>query len=241
MKPKLILVHGKARSGKGEVAKRLCEKYGYVEVGFADYLKELTVEVFGWDSNEIWVNRTPESRKFMQLLGEIGRMIDPDFWIKKLEERLKGKYKDRNVVISDLRYENEAVWGRHNSGQLWLVLRLGAENLIEANPDHVSEHDLEKWTDWDTISINNGTIEELYKQVDDIVDYEATIKEKKEEKVEVKSDNKKNDEIRALLLQDLMEIFVNSPMDGQTLNKIAMGLDAFGWKKGRTLPRRKWK
>ena len=131
MKPRLILVHGKARSGKGEVAKRLCEKYGYVEVGFADYLKELAVEVFGWSAEEIWTNRTPESRKFMQLLGEIGRMVDPDFWIKKLEERLKGKYKDKNIVISDLRYENEAVWGRHNNGQLWIIKRPDAEKMIE--------------------------------------------------------------------------------------------------------------
>lgn len=238
MKPKLILVHGKARSGKGEVAKRLCEKYGYVEVGFADYLKELAVEVFGWSMDEIWTNRTPESRKFMQLLGnEIGRAKNPNFWIVKLAERLKGKYKDKNVVVSDLRYENEAVWGRNSGGQLWLVKRSDAEKMIEANPEHISEHDLEKWTDWDTIFINDGTIEELYRQVDDIVDYETNHKEK----VEVKINNKKNDEVRALLLQDLTEIFADLPMDGQILNKIAMGLDAFGWKKGKTLPRRKWK
>lgn len=237
MKPKLILLHGKARSGKGEIAKRLCEKYGYVEVGFADYLKELAVEVFGWDSDEIWVNRTPESRKFMQLLGnEIGRAKNPNFWIKKLEERLKGKYKSKNVVVSDLRYENELIWGRNNSGQLWVVKRPGAEKMIEANPEHISEHDLDTWTDWDTIFINDGAIEDLYRKVDEIIEKDVVI----EEKTEVKSDNKGNDEIRALLLQDLIEIFVDSPMDGQTLNKIVTGLDKFGWRKGRALPRRKW-
>ena len=235
----LILLNGKARSGKGEVAKRLCEKYGYVEVGFADYLKELAVEVFGWDPDEIWINRTPESRKFMQLLGnEIGRAKNSDFWIKKLEERLKGKYKGKNIVVSDLRYGNEAEWGRNSGGQLWLVKRPSAEKMIEANPNHASEQDLEKQNLWDAIFMNDGTVEDLYRQVDEVMNYEKIIGEKKEE---VKSNKKKNVETRVLLLQDLIEIFVDSPMDGQTLNRIAIGLDAFGWRKVGTFPPRKWK
>ncbi|MCK4359196.1 MAG: hypothetical protein KAW92_10745 [Candidatus Cloacimonetes bacterium] len=234
----LILLHGKARSGKGEVAKRLCEKYGYVEVGFADYLKELAVEVFGWDPSEIWINRTPASRKFMQLLGnEIGRAKNFDFWIKKLEERLKGKYKGKNIVVSDLRYWNEAEWGKNSGGQLWYLWRSGAKKMIEGNPEHASEQDLENWKDWDYTIINDGTIEDLYREVDGIIEKDS-IEKKKEE---VKSNKKKNVETRALLLQDLIEIFVDSPMDGQTLNRIVTGLDAFGWKKVGTFPLRKWK
>lgn len=253
MKPKLILVHGKARSGKGEVAKRLCEKYGYVEVGFADYLKELAVEVFGWDPDEIWINRTPESRKFMQLLGnEIGRSKDPDFWIRKLEERLEGKYKGKNIVVSDLRYWNEAEWGRNSGGQLWLVERPNAANLIEANPEHASEQDLKKRKDWNYFIINDGTIEDLYKQVDETIDFEIRKTEgvcccpmstedlKKSPEVVSKSDNKKNVEARTLLLTDLIEIFTDSPIDGDLLNKIAWGLDSLGWRKVGTFPPRKW-
>lgn len=239
VKPKLILVHGKARSGKGEVAKRLCEKYGYVEVGFADCLKELAVEVFGWDPNEIWVNRTPESRKFMQLLGnEIGRAKNSNFWIKKLEERLEGKYKDKNIVISDLRYTNEAEWGKNSGGQLWYLWRPGAKDLIEGNPEHASEQDLKKWKDWDYTIINDGTVDDLYEKVDGIIDPNEDLKKGPE--VVSKSDNKKSVETRTLLLTDLIEIFTDSPIDGKLLNKIVSGLDSLGWRKVGTFPPRKW-
>ena len=55
------------------------------------------------------------------------------------------------------------------------------------------------------------------------------------------SENDTDTKNKALLLQDLIEIFADSPMDGQTLNKITTGLDAFGWKKVGTFPPRKWK
>jgi len=245
---KLILVHGKARSGKGEIAKRLCEKYGYVEVGFADYLKELAVEVFGWDSDEIWANRTPESRKFMQLLGnEIGRSKDPDFWIKKLEERLKGKYKDKNIVISDLRYSNEAVWGKNSGGQLWYLWRPEAKRLIEADPDHASEQDLKKWKDWDYTIINDGTVEDLYEKVDKIMRkaslaHVTDIEDQKKATCVVSGGGEKMKaaETKALLLRDIIDSLGSSLVDGKLLNKIVCGLDSFGWRKVGTFPPRKW-
>jgi len=228
MKPGLILIHGKARSGKGEVAKRLCEKYGYVELGFADYLKELAVTVFGWDPDVIYRNRTPESRRFMQLLGEIGRICDPDFWIKKLEAKLKGKYFGKNIVVSDLRYKNEADWGKNNSGQLWLVERPGAEHLIEANPEHESEHSLDEWKIWDHVIVNDTTLADLCRKVDEIVCGEKV-------KLTKKEIGNKN-----LLLQDIIEILSDSPIEGEIINRLADKLSTFGWTKI-SFPARKWK
>jgi len=232
MKPQLILLHGKARSGKGEVAKRLCEEYGYVEVGFANYLKELATNVFGWNHDEIYTNRTPESRKFMQLLGnEIGRAKDPNFWIRKLEERLNEPFfKGKNIVISDLRYQNEAEWGRSKGGQLWKVIRPDVEELIEANPDHASENDLKDWQSWDCIISNYKTLEDLYKEVDIAIS--------RYEKPEIV-----NNKTLALLLTDLIDIACENDrtVDGSTLKMLASGLEKLGWKKVGTFPYRRWR
>lgn len=235
MKPSLILLHGKARSGKGEVAKRLCEEYSYVEVGFADYLKELAIKIFGWNHDEIYTNRTPESRKFMQLLGnEIGRAKDPNFWIKKLEERLSEPFfKGKNIVISDTRYQNEAEWGRSRGGQLWKVIRPKVEELIEANPDHASENDLRDWKHWDCIISNHKTLEDLYKEVDVAIS--------RYEKPEIV-----NNKTLALLLTDLIDIVcecrrTDVHISGEHLKILAFGLEKLGWKKVGTFPLRRWR
>jgi len=233
MKPKLILLHGKARSGKGEVAKRLCEEYGYAEVGFADYLKELAIKIFGWNHDEIYVNKTPESRKFMQLLGtEIGRAKDFDFWVKKLEERLSEPFfKGKNIVISDVRFKNEAEWGKSKGGQLWKVIRPNVEELIEANPDHASENDLKDWESWDCIISNHKTLEDLYKEVDVAI---SRCEKGSLEKPTI---------TQGFLLSDIIEVLAtnNITLEGRILNILTLGLEKLGWKKIRTLPSRRWK
>lgn len=229
MKSKLILVNGKARSGKGEVAKRLSEKFGYVELGFADYLKELAVNIFGWAPDEVYRNRTPESRHFMQLLGnEIGRAKDLDFWVKHLQKTIEGKYKDKNIVISDLRYKNEAQWGLDCKGELWLVKR--SEALIEANPEHISENDLKDWKIWAHVIKNDGSLEDLYIKVDNIIlEKPKEIPTKKEATTE------------ASLVCDIIDILSDegTPIAGNLISALGKNLTKLGWTK-KILSQRKW-
>jgi hypothetical protein len=230
MNKNLILIHGKARSGKNEIAKRLCEKFGYTELGFADYLKELAIEVFGWTPDEIYRNRTPESRRFMQLLGnEIGRAKDPDFWVKHLDKKIEGKYKDKKIVISDLRYTNEAQWGLDKGGELWLVKRPDA--VIEANPEHISEHDLEDWKIWHHIIENNSTLDILYEKVDNII-----LEKPKEIPTKKEFDNE------ASLINDIINILgeENILVAGNIIKMLSKKLTRNGWTKI-LHPRRKWK
>ena len=44
----------RARVGKGEVAKRLVEKHGFVEGAFADKLKKACAEIFGLDHSQLY-------------------------------------------------------------------------------------------------------------------------------------------------------------------------------------------
>lgn len=231
MNKNLILLHGKARSGKGEVAKRLCEKFGYTELGFADYLKELAVEVFGWTPDEVYRNRTPESRYFLQLLGnEIGRAKDIDFWVKHLDKKIEGKYKDKKIVISDLRYKNEAQWGLNKGGELWLIKRPDAETLIESNPEHASEHDLENWKIWMHVIENNSSLENLYEKVDSII-----LEKPKEILTKKELDNE------ASLICDIINILgeENILVAGNIIKMLSKKLTRSGWTKI-LHPRRKW-
>lgn len=172
----LILVHGQAHSGKGAVSEILKTKYGFKEIGFADYLKEIAINYFDWSHDLIHVNgkRTPESRLFMQAIGEAGRLLTPDFWIRRLAVKIynvafsltcpKPRYR---FVISDLRYLNEAEWGKSVGGKLWKVVRTGDFEGIEAGANHISETALSTFEGWDLVIDNDSDLTSLGVKISD--------------------------------------------------------------------------
>jgi len=171
----LILINGKAHSGKGAIAKILRDKYGFIEVGFADYLKKIATDYFDWPHDLIYINgkRIPESRRFMQIIGEAGRLLTPDFWIRRLATKIyevasNTTYETRpcQFVISDLRYPNEAEWGRLVGGQLWKVIRTGKFNEIEAGANHISETALSTFDQWDRVILNDSDLTALEAKID---------------------------------------------------------------------------
>ena len=64
-----IAIHGKARSGKDEIAKILLNAYGFTHIGFADKLKEFAVKYFELDPTTIYEKKTKESRQILQGIG----------------------------------------------------------------------------------------------------------------------------------------------------------------------------
>jgi len=68
-----------------------------------------------------------------------------------------------NVIISDLRYLNEAERGKSEGG---ILVRINSDraNII----DHESETELDDYEDFDFVIDNSGTIEELTEMVDEI-------------------------------------------------------------------------
>jgi len=63
---------------------------------------------------------------------------------------------NQRVVITDVRFENEAMMIKLMGGQLWRVKRLG----IGPVNDHVSESELEGYK-VNQIFVNNGTLKDL--------------------------------------------------------------------------------
>lgn len=162
----IIGLAGYARSGKNTVADLLGHKYK--QVAFADPMRIAlykqnflvnpvlrvrdVVDEYGWDKAK---DLYPEIRQQLQILGtEVGRhMIDENVWVGIA---LRGMLPTDDVVITDVRFINEAVAIKKLGGEVWRVDREG----VGAVNGHISEHALKDW-EFDRIIENNGTIEDL--------------------------------------------------------------------------------
>jgi hypothetical protein len=167
----IIGLSGYAQSGKDTVAKYLVEERGFERIAFADPIRDLLYEMNpiislaanepmylrprvdhdGWDQ----AKKNPEVRRLLQELGVGARKrVDEDIWViaalRKMDEEAK------NYVVTDVRFQNEAVMIKQASGHLWRVERQGVGPVN----NHVSEHDLDNW-EFDSFLHNNGSIEDL--------------------------------------------------------------------------------
>lgn len=164
----VIGLTGYAQSGKDTLASILVERYGYRRVAFADAIREFIYEVnpmvacsptgylkdlvnlVGWDN----AKQEPQVRRLLQDLGVAARkLIDEDIWVKVA---LRSVSPGDRVVITDVRFENEAKHISELGGQLWRVKRSG----VEAVNAHISETQMDGYK-VDQIFLNNGSIDDL--------------------------------------------------------------------------------
>ena len=140
----IVGLTGLAGAGKNTAANWLVEEKGFVQLAFADAIRDYLLKLNpymnpraawgGWKLNEFvekygWeaAKREPEVRRMLQTFGtEIGRDMDQNIWVKLLARKiLKEKYLDRdiNLVITDVRFENEADFIRNLRGSLIEIIR----------------------------------------------------------------------------------------------------------------------
>jgi hypothetical protein len=113
----IILVSGRAGSGKGEVAKFFCRYHNFVEISFADALKEHAANKYNIDKNLFY---SQEGKKSVFMLDDkitnlrqilideaaLAKKESEDIWVDKVLEKIEVS-DDKNVIISDFRYPNE--------------------------------------------------------------------------------------------------------------------------------------
>mgnify|MGYP001586797624 CR=1 FL=1 len=167
----LIGIAGKAGSGKDTVAGYLCNAYGFVRYGLADPIKQM-LEVLGV-TPECWQPEHKEQpigpfgkspRRMAQTLGtEWGRhLIHPDIWLLMADRFIDSA--QHSVVISDVRFENEAAWIRARGGQVWHLQRPSA-TAVEA---HTSEVGV-SFRAGDGVLINDGSLSSLFQRIEQLV------------------------------------------------------------------------
>lgn len=130
-----IAIAGTSRAGKDTFANVLekelrAQGYDVVKVAFADYLKQIHEMFFSY------MNTTEKPRDAYITLGNAFREIDPNFWIRPVEQ-LSRKLETANdeladvpplaMIITDTRYYNEALWAQQEG---YTVVKVDADPLI---------------------------------------------------------------------------------------------------------------
>ncbi len=169
--PMLIGFAGKARSGKDTAGKYLVDKYQFAHYYFAKPLKEATKIMFGLTDEQIKNKEKPAEpwgrspRDLYQLLGtDIARTIDVNVWVKGADIFMR-ENPSRSIVVTDVRFSNEAFWIRSQGG---IVVYLQSDTRgIDENSGHSSENGLQG-DDVDIIIQNDGTINALHEKLEEL-------------------------------------------------------------------------
>jgi len=183
----IIGISGKARAGKDTFADMLTENlnnkgYGvFILMAFAHELKlgvqrefDLSYAQLWGDKKEAEDKRYPKpsgdgfwtAREMMQEYGQFFRMIEPDFWVRKLFNVIEDKEYE-NVVITDARHPNEVDAIVEHGGYHIKIVRPDKEQIH--NEQHISETALEEDYKVDIKILNDGTLEELRTKSQDVV------------------------------------------------------------------------
>lgn len=154
---KVIGIGGQLGSGKDTLADYLAKKLNerqcndYVKlwnrIGFAHAVKKVFMDTFdvSWDFIEEWKRKSDPPpgfdlpvRQCLQFIGDGFRKMKSNIWIEV------GLRTDRNIIVSDVRYINEAKAIREKGGLTVLVWRKGWEN----NDPNPSEAQIKPTVDW---------------------------------------------------------------------------------------------
>lgn len=174
----LIGVLGKKYHGKDTIADYLCQNYNFTKLTLAEPLKDICKTLFQFtdqqlnselkDVIDLRYGVTP--RKIMQYIGtdilrnDIQRIIpniQQNLWVNILINKIKSL--EGNIVISDVRCENEILRIREEGGIIIKVVRPSVvnddEHETEKNIDHF-EGDYE---------VENENLLDLYGKIDEII------------------------------------------------------------------------
>lgn len=167
MQSSFIGLAGAAGSGKDTVAAMLDKHFGYFPYAFAKPLKDAlnSVGIFEPASREdketLIKGRSYSYRTAAQTLGtEWARNLDKDFWLTLAKHNTNGR---PLVVVSDVRFVNEADWIRQIGGRVWHIDGRLVE-LAGSTKSHKSEIALPRFPT-DAVLDNSGDIKELESQV----------------------------------------------------------------------------
>lgn len=168
---KVIGIHGRARSGKDSVGRIIVSEFGGYTYAFADPFKDM-LACIGVDLHQpFWDSRKevpipefgPEvtPRMLMQTLGtEWGRkMISENLWVVVADRNLQ-RIGD-GMIVTDVRFENEAAWVRACGG---FIIHVERPEVTVVRP-HSSEFGIQFAKEHDSFIANDGTLDDLKHKV----------------------------------------------------------------------------
>lgn len=150
---KIIVISGKQYSGKDTLAKLLLEDLpDFKRVGIGDAIKLAYGREYNLSFEEIEKNKHLYREDLIKL-GNKGRSIDPDYWLKSIIDM------ENNVIVPDVRVEHEAELFR-NSGAFLIRVEASYENrskrAVITNADDPTETALDNYKNWNAVIDNNS-------------------------------------------------------------------------------------
>ncbi len=169
---KIILIAGKAGSGKTTLGKEIetilqTKKAKVLRTEYSKYLKLYAKEIFNYQENDV------KPRKFLQDTGTFLRSIDEHFFTKRMLEDflVYAKYVDY-VIISDVRLIREITDIKEKLTDvvtIKIINDLTPNNLTSEERNHITEKELDNYSDFDYI-IKNKNAEEIKEIAQKIVE-----------------------------------------------------------------------
>ncbi len=179
IKPVLIGLTGPMGGGKSTVASHLVREHGFMEYSFAAPLKDMICSMLGITEvkleelkrSELPIlperngQQFPTMRRALQTIGtEWGRQhIHPELWLALADLRIAAMgewlHTDR-IVISDVRFENEAEFIRQKGGVI-----IHIQPRTRGTNTHASESGLSV-ASTDCVLPNQGKLAQLYRTTD---------------------------------------------------------------------------
>lgn len=155
----LIGLCGYAGAGKDTAALVMRDELSFQRIAFADPIKGALLALDPWvpgpepeqfirlsefAKDRPWseIKGYPEVLRLMQILGtEVGRnLFDPDIWVKLAKRQLESMLSVGDVVVTDVRFPNEARLIRGYGGILVRITRPQYGPVNEHLSDRASEH-----------------------------------------------------------------------------------------------------
>lgn len=180
--PSDIAFIAEAGAGKDFSADYVIRKYGYSRYAFADNVKKVAEKWFP----ELYGDRKEKPRWLLQKVATMLREIDEDVWIKALfrdiahnaREMKRLKFSPEFIVITDCRMPNEYNALREKG---YTFIRVVSNKEVRQkrmndrgdifNEDDMNHHSESFYGafDCDYTIENNGTPEDLYKSIDEVM------------------------------------------------------------------------
>ncbi len=170
---KIVGLVGRAQSGKTTIGKHLVKCFGFKRMSFADALKDMIINAGLCTHDEVYVQKTPESRRMLQIIGtEIFRkQVHPDFWVQKVAPALRQAHQDnQSVVFDDIRFPNEAKLIRSYLGE-GILVKVEREDFTDATAGktHESESLVDSIETHHIIRARSGEVDKLFERIEQII------------------------------------------------------------------------
>jgi hypothetical protein len=176
----LIGILGKKYHGKDTAADYIVKHYQFTKMAFATPLKNICKELFDFNEQQLYGDQKEEFDPYWQvtprvtfqyigtdllreqmykILPQVGNHI----WVKSLENKLNKLPPHLDIVVSDVRFDNEAAMIKSRGG---IIIKL--KRKIESKDNHSSESHIDD-IPYDYLIDNNSTFEYLYSCIDKIL------------------------------------------------------------------------